>query len=199
MTKGASAFYIQRPILVKTGEVDQETGEDKKIQRFMPVKSVFPVSMTEGEPLPEIELPEWSRSRALAALAIHEVAFQTQVANTQGYSAGREIAINPAAKYPAKTFFHELGHIELGHTDSDAHANYLRHRGPMELGAEAVAHLVTNELGLLTPEMASVSRAYIQTWSAGERPTDGDVRAIFKAADSIIEAGRVPKEQAWAS
>lgn len=184
------AYYIRRPILIKTGERDEVTGEDKKIQRFTPVKSIFPISMTEGESLPEIELPEWSRSRALAALAIREVAFEHIDGNTQGYSVDRDIAINPAAAFPEKTFFHETGHVLLGHTTADAHEDYKRHRGMKELGAEAVAHLVTNELGLLTPEMASVSRAYIQTWAQGEKPSPAEVRSYFKAADQALEAGR---------
>ncbi|OLT47764.1 hypothetical protein BJF87_21350 [Gordonia sp. CNJ-863] len=189
------AYYIRRPIKVKTGEKDEETGEDKLIQRFKPVKSIFPVSMTEGEPLPELELPEWNRSRALAALSIREVAFEDFRGNMQGYSVNRDIAINPAAVYPEKTFFHETGHVMLGHTRPEDHSDYMEHRGMRELGAEAVAHIVTKELGLLTPESASVSRAYIQSWSAGEKPERSDVLAIFKAADQVLEAGREPVEQ----
>ena len=195
VSKGASAFYIQRPIMIKTGEKDEETGEDKKIKRFKPVKAIFPVSMTEGEPLPELELPEWSRARMLGALSIREVAFQDFEGNTQGYSVNRDIAINPAAAYPEKTFFHETGHVMLGHTRPEDHADYLKHRGMRELGAEAVAHIVTKELGLLTPESASVSRAYIQSWSKGEQPERSDVVAIFRAADEVLEAGREPVEQ----
>lgn len=195
VTKGASAYYILRPIVVKTGEVDEDTGEDKKIQRFKPVKAIFPVSMTEGEPLPEIELPEWSRSRALAALAIREVAFESFNGNMAGYSTGREIAINPAGPHPEKTFFHETGHVMLGHTTAEAHDDYLKHRGMKELGAEAVAHIVTKELGLLTPEMAQVSRGYVQSWARNEKPSDADVRDIFKASDEILKAGRPAGEQ----
>lgn len=187
--KGSSAFYIQRPIQVKTGEVDPETGEEKRLTKFKPVKSVFPVSMTEGEPLPEMELPDWSKERALGALAIREVAFESFNSNTQGYSRDREISINPAAVFPDKTLAHELAHVQLGHTTAEAHADYLQHRGMKELGAEAVAHIVTTELGLMTPEKASVSRAYIQGWAGEERPVDQDIRSIFKASDEILKAG----------
>ncbi|UNQ40938.1 hypothetical protein MPC38_06720 [Prescottella equi] len=189
------AYYIRRPILVKTGDVDEETGEEKKIQRYKPVKSIFPVSMTEGEPLPDLELPEWSRSRALAALAITEVAFEQMDGNLQGYSYERNIAVNPAAANGDKTWFHEGGHILLGHTARDAHEDYNRHRGMKELGAEAVAHIVMNELGLLTPEKASVSRAYIQTWSQGQKPSKSEVADIFKAADQMLAAGRPVREE----
>ncbi|MBM4646562.1 hypothetical protein GS464_29545 [Rhodococcus hoagii] len=195
VTKGASAYYIQRPILIKTGEKDEETGEEKKIQRFKPVKSVFPVSMTEGEPLPELELPEWSRTRMLGALSIREVAFESFDGNKQGYSIGRDLAVNPAAKYPEKTFFHEAGHITLGHTEPGSYEEYKQHRGRKEVAAEAVSHLVMNELGLMTPEMASVSRAYIQSWGKDVKLEDQEVRAIFKATDLVIESGREKKDE----
>lgn len=194
VTRGARAFYINRPINVKTGQVDEETGEDKMIQRFKPVKSIFPVSMTEGEPLPEVELPEWSRSRALSALAIRQVAFESFDNNTQGHSIGRDIAINPVARFPEKTLAHELAHVVLSHTTPEAHDDYVRHRGIKEYEAEGTAHIVMNELGLLTPEMATVSRGYLQQWMEGNKPAETSIRAIFKAADTILAAGREPLE-----
>jgi hypothetical protein len=41
--------------------------------------------------------------------------------NCQGYAKGRQIAINPLVQMPAKTTFHELAHIELGHTSEAVH------------------------------------------------------------------------------
>lgn len=201
VVRGASAFYIQRPIMVKTGEKDEETGEDKKIKRFKPVKSIFPISMTEGEPLPEIELPEWSKQRALGALSICEVAFESFDSNSQGYSFERSVAVNPAAVYPMKTFFHETGHIMLGHTTEEQQRTYHQERPHRELGAEAVAHIVSTELGFMTDEMRSVSRGYIAHWRG---QADGDeellsrrhVLDIFKASDLILEAGRPVVEEA---
>ena len=108
----------------------------------------------------------------------------------------RNIAINPAARFPEKTLQHELGHVVLGHTTPEAHDDYLAHRGVKEFEAEGTAHIVMTELGLMTPEMASVSRGYIQQWMAGQRPSDESVRSIFKAADTILEAGRTPQPDA---
>lgn len=193
VVKGSSAYYIQRPIQVKTDETDPETGEEKRITRFKPVKSVFPLSMTEGEPLPEMELPTWSKERALGALAIREVAFERFEANMAGYSINRDIAINPAGPHPQKTFAHEIAHVVLKHTEPDAHADYLKHRGLREFEAEASAHLVTAELGIMTPEMASRSRAYLQHWLRGETPPDDSIRSVFRAADEILKAGREPE------
>ncbi|NIL77139.1 hypothetical protein [Rhodococcus sp. B10] len=197
--KGSSAFYILRPISIKLDEVDEKTGENKRVQRFKPVKAIFPISMTEGEPLPEIEHPEWSKERALAALAIREVAFESFDGNVQGHSWGRNFAVNPIAKRPQKTMVHELSHIVLGHTVPEAHEDYVRHRGIKEFQAEATAHLVTNELGLLTPEIASVSRAYVQNWLQGQTPSNDDIKGVFRATDEILAAGREPVEQEIAS
>lgn len=188
--KGSSAFYILRPVSIKLDEIDEQTGENKRLNRFKAVKAIFPIRMTEGEPLPEIEHPEWSTERALGALAINEVAFQSYEGNVQGHSYGRNFAINPLAKHPEKTLMHELGHIVLGHTVEEAHADYVAHRGLCEFEAEASAHLVTNELGLLTPEAAAVSRKYVQTWLQDDKPTDTSIRSVFKAADEILAAGR---------
>lgn len=191
--KGSSAFYILRPITIKLDEIDEATGENKTIGRFKPVKAIFPISMTEGEPLPEIEHPEWNKERALAALAIKQVAFESFEGNTQGYSYDRNIAVSPLAKYPNKTLAHELGHVVLGHTTGERTEDM--HRGLAEFGAEATAHLVTNELGLLTPDAASVSRAYVQSWLQGKEPSDQDIKAVFAATDTILKAGRPAEDK----
>lgn len=186
--RGSSAYYILRPITVKLDELD-ENGNEVTIQRFKPVKSVFPLSMTEGEPLPELEHPSWSKARALGSLAITETSFETFEANSQGYSVGNEIAINPIARYPHKTLMHETAHVVLGHTTGTAFEEYQRHRGLAEFQAEATAHIVMNELGLAAHMDAAESRAYVQNWLSGNKPSDRDIRAVFAAADKIVRAG----------
>lgn len=188
--RGAKAKAILRPITVKLRDEVDEEGNPKTMTRFKLVNSVFPISDTEGEPLPELELPQWSKARALATLAITEVPFQTFNGNVQGYSFGRNIAINPAAKYPVRTTAHELGHIVSGHTSQDALAEYEQHRGVFEFEAEGTAHLVLNEIGQLDSDVASVSRAYLQGWMGQQKPTEKSVRTIFKATDAIVNAGR---------
>lgn len=188
--RGAKAFEIVRPITVKLRDELDEDGNPKQIMKFKPVKSIFPVSMTEGEPLPEIELPTWSRDRALGTLGITLTAFELFDGNTQGYSVGNEIAINPAAAYPEKTFFHEVGHVVLGHTSPAALEEYQKHRGTKEFEAEGTSHLAMNELELMTPEAAQVSRGYLQNWTREEKPTEKSIRAIFGATDKILKAGR---------
>jgi hypothetical protein len=47
-------------------------------------------------------------------LIVEEIPFEMMNGNCQGYAKGRQIA--PVAQMPANTTFHELAHIELGHT-----------------------------------------------------------------------------------
>ena len=57
--------------------------------------------------------------------------------NCQGYAKGRQIAINPVAQMPAKTTFHELAHIELGHTTEAIHDSYIGCFGQARLGVRS--------------------------------------------------------------
>lgn len=189
--RGAKAKMIIRPITVKLKDELDEAGNPKTIQRFKPVRAVFPISDTEGEPLPDIELPTWSKARALGELGIKQVAFENFNGNVQGYSEWRTFAINPVAKYPIKTMMHELAHIVHGHTGEATDDPTVIHSRPLaEFEAEGTAHLAVNEVGEMTPEMASVSRAYIQGWLSGKTPPDTSIRRIFKATDTIVNAGR---------
>lgn len=189
--KGERAFAIVRPITVKTKELDEQGDEAEMIQRrFKIVRALFQVSQTEGDELPEVETPGWDEATALDKLSIHHVPFNDLDGNLQGYSYGREFAINPVAVHPTKTKFHELGHIVLGHTVPGNEEEYLEHRGLFEFQAESTAYLSMNEVGQLTPETASNSRGYIQGWLRGEeRPDDSAIRQVFVATDQILRAG----------
>jgi hypothetical protein len=188
--RGAKAKAIIRPISVKLRDELDENGNPKQIQRFKMVNAIFPICDTEGEPLPDIELPTWSKSRALATLAITEVPFQSFDGNTQGYSYGQKFAINPAAKYPIRTTLHEMSHIVHGHTaTAQSMEEYAQHQGLREFEAEGSAYLALNELDLITDEIATVSRGYIHGWLGQQKPPEQSIRAIFKTTDRIVTAG----------
>lgn len=187
--RGAKAKAILRPIIVKSRTELDDDGNPKTYQRFKLVRSVFPICDTEGEPLPNIELPGWSKARALAGLAITEIPFAEYNGNVQGFSIRRHIAINPAAKYPVRTTIHELSHVVHGHTTMPSKQSYWD-RDINEFEAEASTYLVLNEIGQLTDEVATVSRGYVQSWMGDQKPTEQSVRAIFKTTDAIVNAGR---------
>lgn len=187
--RGSKAFSIIRPIVVK--REDQATGEEKQFLRFKDVRCIFPVSMTDGDELPPYEPPEWSKERALGELGIREVAFRLMDGDTHGYSHDREVAINPVAPEPFPTLLHEIAHIEHGHTAPEKLAAYVTHRGLYEFEAEGTAYLALSDIAV--PEdrwNRSESRAYIQHYLKGQRPTETSIRQVFKITDRILNAGR---------
>jgi hypothetical protein len=128
--------------------------------------------------------------KALTALEVERVAFNTVDGNVQGYSSGRTYALHPMCEDPTRTTLHELGHIVLGHTGGAGMADYLTHRGQAEFQAEAVAYLVLHEVGLADEAARSHSRGYIQGWLREQRPSDTVIREVFTATNTILKAGR---------
>lgn len=188
--KGSKAKVIVRPITIRREEPD---GTEAVFTKFKPVRCLFGLSETDGDELPPPPpIPEWNEPHAFDALHVTRVPFTMLNGNLQGYSYERNLAINPLAEHPRKTMMHELGHIVIGHTEPNAHADYVLHRGLKEFQAEATAHLVMNELGQLSEDAASSSRAYIQHWLQGERPPEQAFRQVFSATDTILKAGRPP-------
>lgn len=189
--KGEKAMEILRPVIIRRKKDDADPDStDVMFQKFKFVRCIFQMSQTDGDDLPSVDVPEWNLDRALTALTVTRMPFQHLDGNTQGYSRDRSLAINPVAAYPIKTTMHEFAHILLGHTVSDYHAEYVLHRGVAEFQAEATAFLVLKELDMLTDEMATVSRGYIQGWLGQQKPSDTMVRQVFKAVTDLVAAGR---------
>lgn len=191
--KGSRAKAILAPMIGKG--FDKDGLEERQVKGFKLLNCLFTLSETEGDELPPFEPAAWSKARALGALAITEIPFGGFNPNAQGYSVGREFAINPIAAYPFKTTIHELGHIVLGHTTPDQLEEYRSHRGIREFEAESTAYLAMNELDALDQFDAAESRSYIQTWLGGERPDDASIKRVLNTTDKILKAGReVPNE-----
>ncbi|TFB85821.1 hypothetical protein E3O44_12530 [Cryobacterium algoricola] len=191
--KGSKAFSILRPIAVKV-ESKNDDEEQKMIRRFKVVRALFPLSQTEGEEIPPYEPLHWSVDRALGALAIERVPFESYNGNIGGYAVGRTIALNPLAPNPLRTTLHEISHIEHGHTSPDQIAQYQGHRGEFEYQAEASAFICLNELGELDKETARISRGYAQSW-VNDQPTEASVVGVLNVSTKVLNAGReAPKE-----
>jgi len=186
--KGSRAAEIVRPITIAKKNDDGEV--ESSFTRFKFVKCIFGYNQTEGEELPPAETPGWDLDTALRELEIKRAPFRELNGNVQGFSWGRNIAVNPVATDPLGTTYHELGHVVLGHTGPDKAAQYATHRGIYEFQAEATSYLTMHELGVMGEEQASESRAYIQGWIRDERPSDTAVRQVFGATDAILRAGR---------
>jgi hypothetical protein len=178
--KGSKAIELCMPVTRKA-ETTNAAGdkETRRFVRFIYRKNWFALGQTDGA---EYVPP---------ALDVTETEFQILNGNVQGYARAREIAINPLAELPAKTTFHELGHILLGHTTETAfNDTEATPRNLKEIEAESVALLCLESLGLPGAEFC---RGYIQNWG-GEIP-ERSAQKIFHAADTILKAGRVTEDR----
>ena len=184
--KGERGIMIFAPRPWKHTDTD-DAGNDTERQgvSFRPVY-VFDVSQTDGDPLPEVEVPDV------------ETAADTLLANLERVAAKRGIAINytelDAGFYgvskggtidlatghttgqSAKTLAHELAH-EAMHKQNRPDGLT---RTIAELEAESVAYVVCSHYGLDTEVRAS---RYIALW-------DGDAKALRESLDRIATTAR---------
>src|SRR5438046_10655255 len=119
--RGEKAIELCMPVTVKrtvteTGPDGTDVETHVPFKRFVFKRNWFMLSQTDGAEYQMPAIPKWDRSRALGALGVQEIPFEMLNGNCQGYAKARQIAINPVAQHAAKTTFHELAHIELGHT-----------------------------------------------------------------------------------
>ncbi|WP_160665079.1 ArdC-like ssDNA-binding domain-containing protein [Pseudarthrobacter sp. ATCC 49987] len=194
--KGSKAKAIYVPMFRKEPKERKGEGEEeKRLSGFKLVPSMFGVSETDGDDLPEYEPPHWSKELALRKLSVTQISYDLIDGNTQGYSLGKQFAINPVAVYPFKTLQHELSHIVAGHTSPDELEEYRSHRGIKEFEAEGSAYLILNELGVTDKFDAAESRAYIQSWLKDQKPEEPSIRRVFTTADRIVKAGMPEGEE----
>ena len=192
--KGAKAITLCMPIQRKrkAETVDPDTGEtDTEAAvwtQFIFRSRWFVLAQTEGDPLPEPEIPAWDREQALEGLDIQEIPFEHTDGNCLGLARERSIAINPINPLPHKTRFHELAHVLLGHTAEGMQADSeIMPRSLRECEAESVALLCCAALDL--PGVAEC-RGYIQRWwGQGQEIPERSAQRILKTADQILKAG----------
>jgi antirestriction protein ArdC len=194
--KGEKALTLCRPITVKrTTATDDGTEEQIAATWFVYRPLWFVLSQTNGQPLPEPEIPSWDKDRALAALGIKEIPFDSTNGNVMGFARFSEIAVSPLNPLPHKTRFHELAHVVLGHTSEGLHADDERTpRNLRECEAEAVALICCAALGLPGVDEC---RGYIQSWwGTGNEIPERSAQRILKAADQILKAGTATETEA---
>lgn len=185
--KGEKAIWLCMPL---TRKKENESGEKETvITNFIWKPHWFVLEQTNGEPVPMPEIPAWDKEKALTALGIQEVPFTDTNGNVQGYARKREIAISPLAAMPHKTLFHELAHLELGHTlESEFTDSEHTPRNLREVEAESVALLLCESLELPGAEFC---RGYVQSWLHGDTIPEKSAQKIFGAADRILRAGTI--------
>ncbi len=189
--RGEKAIELCMPVTCKrTVKEEREDGTDGETEitfrRFVFRRNWFMLSQTDGAEYQLPAIPAWDRARALATLNIEEIPFEILNGNCQGYAKGRQIAINPVAQMPAKTTFHELAHVELGHTSEAIHDSESTPRNLKEVEAESVALLCLESIGM---DGAEYCRGYIQNWLSDATIPERSAQRIFAAADKILKAG----------
>src|SRR5215510_5470588 len=172
--------------ITEQGPDGTESETQITFKRFVFRRNWFMLSQTDGAAYQIPSIPAWDRARALQTLNDQEIPFEMMNGNCQGYATGRQIAINLVAQMPAKTTFHELAHIELGHTTEAIHDSDDTPRNLREVEAESVALLCLESLGM---DGADFCRGYIQSWLQGGTIPERSAQRIFSAADKILKAG----------
>jgi hypothetical protein len=198
--RGEKAIELVMPVTIKrtvkeSGPDGADVETEVPFKRFVFRRNWFMLSQTDGAAYQPPAIPAWDRTRALTALNVEEVPFEMMNGNCQGYAKGRQIAINPVAQMPAKTTFHELAHIELGHTAEAVHDSETLPRNLKEVEAESVALLCLESLGM---DGAEFCRGYIQNWLSGATIPERSAQRIFSTADKILKAGIERKSQGGA-
>lgn len=189
--RGEKALTLCMPVTCKRTVTEQgQDGADMQTEiafkRFVYKRNWFMLCQTDGAEYQVPAIPSWDRARALQTLNVEEIPFSMLNGNCQGYATGRQIAINPLAQLPAKTTFHELAHIELGHTTEAVHDSETLPRNLQEVEAESVALLCLESLGM---NGAEYCRGYIQNWLQGAVIPERSAQRIFAVADKILKAG----------
>jgi antirestriction protein ArdC len=194
--RGERALMLCMPITRKRRDdkANDDSDSEGTFTSFVYKARWFALDQTEGEELQPQQIPEWEVNRALAALKIELIPFDSTDGNCQGFARRRQIAINPVAQLPHKTLFHEAAHVTLGHTaEADFADAETTPRNLREVEAEAVALLCCESLDI---EGADYCRGYIQNWlyrgvgfDANAIP-EKSAQKILRCADQIIRAGR---------
>lgn len=199
--KGEKGLHIIQPVPYKyTAEFDvpQPDGSLKREQRLVAgttfrAGTVFDISQTDGEPLPEIaKLPAGEVEGfedyidAIQSVAGLSVDFRS-LSGAQGYYSESEGVIAIREENPElaqlKTGFHELAHSILHNKKTGSEA--LADRATKEVQAESVAYVVMKHFGFDT---SGYSFGYVAAWS-GEKDISllkESLETIQTTADSII-------------
>ena len=191
--KGEKAVTLCMPIMIKrkgaaADAADADPDAPEAFTTFVYKPRWFVLSQTDGDPLPEPEIPSWDRDTALEALDVREIPFDHVDGNCLGFARERSIAVSSINPLPHKTRFHELAHVLLGHTTEGEQADSeITPRTLRECEAESVALLCCAALDL--PGVAEC-RGYIQRWwGEGHAIPERSAQRILKTADQILKAG----------
>ena len=184
------------PILRPDGQPETEEVEHI-ITRFR-VATVFDISQTEGEPLPELDTPELIGSvenfeifmRAIKRVSPAPIRYAEIEGNTKGYydNGDKEIVIQEgmSESQTMETGIHEVTHAICHDRELMEEAGEKKNQMTKEVEAESVAYTVCSYFGLDTSDY---SFPYIAGWSSDMEMNElhSSMDFIRKTAGSFID------------
>lgn len=193
--KGQKAIYIMAPIVRQTQHPDETRSQDadptkakRKCIAGFRAATVFDLSQTDGEPLPQAPahnateggeelLPLLENAVSSFGVALQ---YATIPGRVEGFSAGGVIVIEEAQSVPARcgTIAHELAH-ELLHQGENKGKGTKQQR---ELEAEAVAFVVLDHFS-----MKSGSQFYLHSYGITGEMLTASMQIITTTARQIID------------
>ncbi|MFV0375594.1 ArdC-like ssDNA-binding domain-containing protein [Microbacterium sp.] len=204
--KGEKGIAILAPRLVNATDdngnrVTDDAGRPVKRVAGFTSATVFDVSQTDGDPLPEAfvdlteEPPEGYIDDLTAAIEQqgYTVRYLDMLDEGKGYTTvgeGRKIvaverSLTPGSR--ATVLAHELGHIMCGHTDPDRHGEYHTghggKRGVMEVEAESFAYTLSKINGMRTHQRNASE--YVAAW---QRHEPDAIRKIGETLSKAVKA-----------
>jgi hypothetical protein len=186
--KGSKAIKILAPYKKKVTDTDSVTKEEKerRVILFIPV-SVFDVSQTEGEALPDIDISVTGDNYddfldnlvSLCKKRSIEVKFENLGVNgLYGYSKGGQITVTntESINTQVNTLIHEIAH-ELLHKKENTLSKQER-----EIQAEGTAFVVTRHFGI-----ENKSFNYLALYDADYKKIIDNLKSVAEASKEIIE------------
>jgi antirestriction protein ArdC len=190
--KGEKSITIIAPMLLKK---DAESGsEPEKVLRFR-AASVFDVSQTDGDELPEPVTMQGTPGEHLDQLRSYVQSCGITLdfddcGSASGVSRGGHITIQPGMT-DAETFsvlVHELAHELLHHGENAQRGD----KAMRELEAESVAHAVCTGIGL---DPGTACSDYIHTYGGNAEMLAKVLDRVQKTAARILDAVTLPADQ----
>lgn len=192
VAKGQKGLAILAPMISKSVEVDDDTGEEtsrKRLRGFRTVKVFHEGQLVSPPAIPEPQMPElltgdnrwqhvWSALVGQLEADGYTVSLHSRspVETWNGMTAWGERTVKVADDLEPpqriKTLLHEWAHVQLGHEHRlDAS------RDVKEVEAESVAYLLSQTIGL---DSQSYSIPYVTGWA------HGDVELVQSTAEAVL-------------